>query len=170
MSMDDELSAELTEAGSDELLSDDNLRLPESANTLVRLHAIRSWLTRRQRETSIEIGEAALSLQQLSQEEPQGTRLRRSKHQDLIGRIQYMQRTLQEAQQRLNAYEEAEALFEECVTHTTTGERVLVEYYLSLDELLQNGPETHEAEHTSWHKAIADVYHRVEHVGAPNEE
>lgn len=170
MGTDDELSAESMEVGSDELLSDDNLRLPESANTLVRLHAIRAWLTRRQQETSIEIGEAALTLQQLSQEEPQGGRLHRSKHRDLLERQQHTQRILQETQQRLKAYEEAEALFEECISHTTTGERVLVEYYLSLDELLQNNPEISEGEHLTWRKAIADVQHRIERVGPSHEE
>ena len=46
------------ETGSDELLSDENLRLPEGANILVRLHAVRAWLSRRRDETSIEVGEA----------------------------------------------------------------------------------------------------------------
>ena len=32
------------ETGSDELLADDNLRLPERANVLVRVHAVRAWL------------------------------------------------------------------------------------------------------------------------------
>ena len=30
------------ETGSDELLSDENLRLPEGANIIVRLHAVRA--------------------------------------------------------------------------------------------------------------------------------
>ena len=47
------------EMGSDELLSDDNLRLPESANILVRLHAVQAWLSRRYDEATIEVGEAA---------------------------------------------------------------------------------------------------------------
>lgn len=45
MDIDDETSNVPVEIGSDELLSDDNLRLPESANILVRIHALRAWLT-----------------------------------------------------------------------------------------------------------------------------
>ncbi len=63
MNFEDESFDDTTEKGSDELLSDDNLRLPENANVLVRLHAIRAWLTRRQQETTIEMGENALALQ-----------------------------------------------------------------------------------------------------------
>ena len=62
---DDKISQEATEIGSDELHSDDNLHLPIGANPLVRLHAVRAWLTRRQKMTNIEIGEVALELQQL---------------------------------------------------------------------------------------------------------
>src|SRR5215467_11561036 len=58
------------EIGSDELLSDENLRLPESANILARLHAVRAWLSRRHDEASIEVGEAAMALQELMQEQP----------------------------------------------------------------------------------------------------
>ena len=57
------------EMGSDELLSDENLRLPESANILVRLHAVRAWLFRRHDEATIEVGEAALALQEVMQED-----------------------------------------------------------------------------------------------------
>src|SRR5438445_254655 len=69
------------EIGSDELLSDENLRLPESANILVRLHAVRAWLSRRHDEASIEVGEAALALQEIMQEETVATRPRRRMHQ-----------------------------------------------------------------------------------------
>ncbi len=169
---DDEFSDETTEIGSDELLSDDNLRLPDSANTLVRLHAVRAWLTRRQVETSMEIGEAALALQEAFQEPPQETRLHRRERQNQLGGVQRVQRAqqgLEEAQQRLSTYEEAQALLEDCVSHTTSGERVLVEYYLTLEDLMQSSIE---AQKPSKQRiiALADVQHRIEHVGAPNEE
>ncbi|GAC1565372.1 MAG: hypothetical protein NVS2B2_35490 [Ktedonobacteraceae bacterium] len=170
--MNDEFSDEPTETGSDELLSDDNLRLPDSANTLVRLHAIRAWLTRRQVETSMEIGEAALALQAAFQEPPQETRLHRRERQNRTGSVQRVQRAqqaLEEAQQRLSTYEEAQALLEECVSHTTSGERVLVEYYLTLEDLMQSSVEAQEPSRQRI-TALADVQHRVEHVGAPNEE
>ncbi len=170
MNFDDEFLEKTTETGSDELLSDDNLRLPESASNLVRLHAIRAWLTRRQNETSVEIGEAALSLQQALQEEPQETRLRRRARQEQTLCLQHKQQALLAAQQRINAYEEAEALLEECIAHTTSGERVLVEYYLTLEELVHNAATTDDTERSSWLQAIEDVQHRVEHIGAPNEE
>src|SRR2546421_295274 len=67
MNLDDEISNEPLEVGSDELLSDNNLRLPESANILVRVHAVQAWLTRRYQETTLEVGEAALALQELVQ-------------------------------------------------------------------------------------------------------
>jgi hypothetical protein len=168
MQFDDDFLEETTETGSDELLSDDNLRLPDSASNLVRLHAIRSWLKRRQDETGVEIGEAALALQQLMQEEPQGMRPRRRERDSQIQRVQREQQELLNAQQRLSAYEQAEVLLEECVAHTTSGERVLVEYYLTLEELVESA--ANDAEHSSWLEAIEDVQHRVEHVGAPNEE
>ena len=168
MEFDDESLEQTTETGSDELLSDDNLRLPDSASNLVRLHAIRSWLTRRQEETGVEIGEAALALQQLMQEEPQETRLRRRERQNATLRAQHEQQTLLNAQQRLSAYEEASTLLEDCIAHTTSGERVLVEYYLTLEELVENASD--ETRNSPWLEAIADVQHRVEHVGAPNEE
>ncbi len=169
---DDEFSDESTETGSDELLSDDNLRLPESANTLVRLHAVRAWLTRREVETSMEIGEAALALQEAFQEPPQETRLHRRERQnqgDSMQRVARTQQALEEAQQRLSTYEEAQALLEECVNHTTSGERVLVEYYLTLEDLMQNSTEAQEPSKQRI-SALADVQHRVERVGAPNEE
>jgi hypothetical protein len=168
MDFDDEFLEKTTEIGSDELLSDDNLRLPESASNLVRLHAIRSWLARRRNETSGEIGEAALALQQMMQEEPQQLRPRRRERQDQALRAQREQQELLNAQQRMNAYEEAETLLEECIAHTTSGERVLVEYYLTLEELAEHAE--HSTERSSWRQAIEDVQHRVEHVGAPNEE
>lgn len=169
MNFDDEQQDEHLEAGSDELLSDDNLRLPESASNLVRLHAIHSWLTRRQTETTIELGEAALALQEAMLEEPQDTRLRRRERQCNMA-LQRIQQLITDAEQRLKAYEEAHALLEESIAHTTSGERVLVEYYLSLDELIQNGAANVDNERIAWLRALAEVQHRVEHVGAPNEE
>ncbi len=169
---DDEFSDESTEIGSDEVLSDDNLRLPESANTLVRLHAVRAWLTRREIETSMEIGEAALALQEAFQEPPRETRLHRRARQnqgDSMQRVARTQQALEEAQQRLSTYEEAQALLEECVNHTTSGERVLVEYYLTLEDLMQSSIEAQELSKQRI-SALADVQHRVERVGAPNEE
>lgn len=165
----DEQPEEEIEIGSDELLSDDNLRLPETASNLVRLHAIRSWLTRQQVETSMELGEAALALQQAMQEGPQDTRPRRRERHgnSSLLRIQHL---LDEAQQRLEAYEEAQALLEESVAHVTTGERVLVEYYLALEDLMQNEIEKNDPEHIAWLRALANVQHRVERVGTPDEE
>src|SRR5438874_5111259 len=77
----DEASNEAAETGSDELLSDENLRLPESANILVRLHAVRAWLSRRHDEATMEVGEAALALHEAMQENPVETRPRRRMHQ-----------------------------------------------------------------------------------------
>ncbi len=172
MNFDEELPDESTEIGSDELLSDDNLRLPESANALVRLHAVRAWLTRRQLETTMEIGEAALALQQAFQEPPLETRLRRRERQNQPGSVQRMQRAqqeLEEAQLLLQGYEEAQTLLEDVVSHTTSGERVLVEYYLTLEELVQSGLD---ADNLLLPKlqALGDVLHRIERVESPNEE
>ena len=59
MDNDDDFADTSIEIGSDELLSDDDLHLPESANILVRTHAVRAWLARRREESAIEVGEAA---------------------------------------------------------------------------------------------------------------
>jgi hypothetical protein len=155
------------ETGSDELLSDDHLRLPEGASPLVRLHAIRAWLVRRQQETSIEIGDAALTLQQLMEEEPQISRPRRRERLSMMERVQQAQQEMQNTQQRLKAYEEAQELLEDCITHTTPGERALVEYYLALEDAMQ---ENDEETLTPHQQALMDVQHRVEHVSAPNED
>ncbi len=160
------------ESGSDELLSDENLRLPESANILVRLHAVRAWLSRRHDEAAIEVGEAALALQELMQGEAAQARPRRRIDQiEEMQRFQRVQQWLAEAQQRLSAYEEAQSILEDCVAHTS-GERVLVEYYLTLEELvLQSQEHTDQKEKSSpWLDALADVLHRIEHVGTPDEE
>jgi hypothetical protein len=160
------------EIGSDELLSDENLRLPESANILVRLHAVRAWLIRRHDEATMEVGEAALALQEVMQENPAETRPRRRMHQILEAqRFQRAQQVLGEAQQRLSAYEEAQSILEDCVAHTS-GERVLVEYYLTLEELVLRSLEQmkQDEDHAPWLEAVSDVLHRVEHVGTPDEE
>ncbi len=169
---DNDFLDESTEIGSDELLSDDSLRLPDSANALVRLHAVRAWLTRRQVEMNIEIGEAALALQEAFQEPEQETRLRRRERENQLGgmqRVQRAQQALEEAQQRLSMYEEAQELLEETVTHTTSGERALVEYYLALEDLMQSIVEAPDYSRQRM-LALADVQHRVEHVGTPNED
>ena len=130
------------ELGSDELLSDENLRLPESANILVRLHAVRAWLSRRCDEATIEVGEAAIVLQEMMQEQAVATRPRRRMHQieAVQEQFQRVQKALTESQQRLSAYEEAQSILEDCVAHTS-GERVLVEYYLTLEELVLQSQE-----------------------------
>ncbi|HZU67155.1 MAG TPA: hypothetical protein VFA09_07745 [Ktedonobacteraceae bacterium] len=180
MDIDDETSGESNEVGSDELLSEDNLRLPESANILVRVHAVRAWLARRREEAAIQVGEAALQLQQLAMEEPREPRMRRRAQQLLTERREQAQQALTDAQERLRAYEEAQALLEECLTHNN-GERVLVEYYLLLEEQV-NGelPSRNQNEEAAlveqpahspaWLKAIADVQNRIERVGIPSEE
>lgn len=174
MDSDDETRGESNETGSDELLSEDNLRLPESANILVRVHAVRAWLARRRDEAAIQVGEAALQLQEISMEEPQEPRIRRRAQQLLTGRRERAQQLLMDAQERLSAYEEAQALLEECLAHNN-GERVLVEYYLLLEERatgeLPSHNQDNQSPHTpSWYSAIADVQHRVEHVGISVEE
>ncbi len=161
------------EIGSDELLSDENLRLPEAANILVRLHAVRAWLSRKLDEASIEVGEAALALQNMMQEQIVETRPRRRMRQtDTLQELfERSQKTLAVAQQRLSAYEEAQSILEDCVAHTS-GERVLVEYYLTLEELvLQRQEQEGMEEDTSpWIDAMSDVLHRIEHVGTSDEE
>src|SRR5260370_22399555 len=105
------------EIGNDELLSGDNLSLPESANILVRLHALRAWLVRRHHEASVAVGEAALPLQQIIQEDVQETgesRLHRRMHGAETGqRLQRATQTLAAAQQCLGAYEEAQSILED---------------------------------------------------------
>ncbi|QBD81886.1 hypothetical protein EPA93_40290 [Ktedonosporobacter rubrisoli] len=165
---DENFEAESEEIGSDELLADDRLRLPEDASILVRVHAVRAWLLRRQKETGLEVGEAALALQQLYQDEAgQVSRLRQRELQKLVQREQQQ---LEGAQQRLKAFEEAQELLEESLTHTTTGERALVEYYLTLDDLLNPLHEEEEEHPLPWRQALAEVQHRVEHVGTSREE
>ena len=159
--------------GSDKLLSDENLRLPEGANILVRLHAVRAWLSRRCDEATIEVGEAAIALQEMMQKQAVEARPRRRTHQieAVQEQFQRAQKALTESQQRLNAYEEAQSILEDCVAHTS-GERVLVEYYLTLEELvLQSQEQGDQTEDRSpWLDAMSDVLHRIEHVGTHDEE
>jgi len=169
MDNDDDFADTSIEIGSDELLSDDDLRLPESANILVRTHAVRAWLARRREESAIEVGEAALALQQVMMQEPQETRLRRRERQNLQWQLDQQQQVLKEAQQRLDGYIEAEALLEDGITHTS-GERVLVEYYLALENLVHSITQAKQSEQSPRLQALFDVQHRVERVGAPNDE
>ncbi len=160
------------EIGSDELLSDENLRLPERANILVRLHAVRAWLSRRHDEAIIEVGEAALALQELMQEDAVEVKpRRRMRLEEDTQRFQRAQKALAAAQQRLSAYEEAQSILEDCVAHTS-GERVLVEYYLTLEELVLQSQEHMDQtkDHSPWFYALSDVLHRIERVGTPEEE
>lgn len=167
---------ETTEIGSDDLLADDALSLPESANILVRLHAVRAWLTRRQQEARVAIGDAALMLQEAFQEPPQQlARPRRREHEASSGmpRVQRAQEAVTMAQQRLAVYEEAQTLLEETIAHVTAGERVLVEYYLAIEELLEetlNDTDGDAEEQEVRRDVLADVLHRIEHVGIPDEE
>jgi hypothetical protein len=169
---DDDIFQETTEIGSDELLSDDHLRLPETASMLVRLHALRAWLTRRMRDTELEIGNAALRLQEGMREDPQEAHPRRRERERLQAQMLQIQQTLQQAQQSLDAYEEAQSLLEESVAHTTTGERVLVEYFLTLEELLQDIPQDLATNAPGFprRKALMDVLNRIEHVSSSGEE
>jgi hypothetical protein len=161
------------ESGSDELLSDENLRLPEEANILVRLHAVRAWLSRKLEEERIELGEAALALQEMMREQLVETRPRRRMHQaDTVQQhFERRQKAITVAQQRLSAYEEAQSILEDCVAHTS-GERVLVEYYLTLEELVllrqEQGDQSEDS--SAWLDAMSDVLHRIEHVGTSSEE
>jgi hypothetical protein len=174
MDFDDEPPQEQAETGSDELLSADNLRLPDNANPLVRLHAIRAWLARRQKETRLHMGMIALDLQFLQQEEQgrhEARPLRRRELQARQDRLQSAQERFQSTQQLLSVYEEAEGLLEDCVNHTTTSERLLVEYYLTIEQLTQEATQEHgEAEQSPRLVALNDVLHRIEQVGAPHEE
>jgi hypothetical protein len=167
----DNEDSETTEIGSDELLSDDNLRLPEGASPLVRVHAVRSWLTRRQKETALQIGEAALAWQDAQQEAMQDTsRLRRREQQRIADRVQQARRDFEDAQRRLSFYEEMAALLEEYITHTTSNERTLVEYYLQLEEMVQQEEQKEAEADRSLLRVLMDVLHRIEQVNAPEIE
>ena len=84
--------------------------------------------------------------------------------------MQHLQQKFQQAQQRLVAYEEAETLLQECVDHTTVGERLLIEYYLTLEERVQNSLQAGESESSPCLQVLQDVQHRVERVSVSDEE
>jgi hypothetical protein len=158
--------AEHEESGSDELLAADELRLPEGANTLVRLHALRAWLERKRTEGDQQVGTAVLAVQMAMSDQEMGSRPRRRFGENNAPLVR-ARATLLRERLRQSAYEQASLLLEECVAHTTTGERLLVEYYLSLGELVTAGEAAAEA---PWQEAMQDVLHRVEQVGSPGEE
>jgi hypothetical protein len=161
-----DLSPSEGEVGSDELLTADNLRLPADANVLVRVHAVRAWLDRRYEETGLEVGSAALHLQMAARTAEDEARPRRRRAENGFP-VNHAQRDLVAAQRRLSAYDEARALLEDCVAHTTIGERVLVEYYLALEACLQSPTSPTD---TPWIEAMQDVLHRIEQVGTPGED
>jgi thioredoxin-like negative regulator of GroEL len=164
-----EWADETEEVGSDELLASDTLRLPEHASVLVRLHALRAWLTRRQEEAKIALGEAAMALQQAMQEPEQVVYSRRRNRLAQAEQRAQVERGLATANAHLRAYENAQELLEDCVDHTTTGERALVEYYLTLDMLLQqlhNDSSGDGISRAARIAAFSDVLHRVEHVSS----
>ena len=74
---DNDLSLPEEEIGSDELLAADDLRLPADANILVRLHAMRAWLGRRYEESGLDVGGAALDVQEIARATEHLTRSRR---------------------------------------------------------------------------------------------
>src|SRR5882724_2309610 len=86
------------ERGSDDLLSEDFLRLPETANILVRIHAVRAWLERRLKETGLEIGQAVLALQEMQMET---STLRRRERERQSVRLHQLQQDIEDAQERL---------------------------------------------------------------------
>jgi hypothetical protein len=160
------------ETGSDELLADDNLRLPESANVLVRVHAVRAWLARQHDEATVEAGMAALALQEAVSSAGEEARPRRRPFQSAAA-TPPAQQQLAEARQRIDAIEEAQKLLEDCLAHTN-GQRILVEYYLAVEQLLiDNGymlSGENPVQHTPWLDTMLDVLQRVERVGTPQEE
>jgi hypothetical protein len=159
------------ETGSDELLADDNLRLPDSANMLVRVHAVRAWLARRHEEATIEAGMAALALQQATSNAVEETRPRRRTSQPPDTTL--AQQQLADARQRIDAIEEAQTLLEDYIAHTN-GERVLIEYYLAVEQrIIDSGyalSDENSNHHTLWLDTMLEVMQRVERVGTPQEE
>jgi hypothetical protein len=70
----------------------------------------------------------------------------------------------------LSVYEEAESLLEDCVNHTTVSERLLVEYYLTIEALTLGATQENEGVQSPRLVGFSDVLHRIEQVGAPYEE
>ncbi|HZS77112.1 MAG TPA: hypothetical protein VFA41_10915 [Ktedonobacteraceae bacterium] len=174
--LEDDFSEE--ETGSDELLAADDLRLPESADILVRLHAVRAWLERQRKEATLDVGRAALALQEAMESPVEELRPRRRAMREgdsFTARLNAAQQALRKAQERLSAYEEAQSLLEDCVAHTS-GQRVLVEYYLTLEELLTGSgyalpsQETTPDTDSPWYDVMLEVMQRIEHVTTPQEE
>ncbi len=164
---DDDLSSFTEEeVGSDELLASDNLHLPAGANVLVRLHATRAWLNRRYEEAGLEVGKAALAMQMAARSLEGDARPRR-RSLESNQPVQQAQRAFVAAQRRQTGYEEARELLEDCVAHTTPGERLLVEYYLALEARLHAFDSPTD---TSWIEAMQDAMHRVEQIGTPAED
>lgn len=163
---DNDLSSPEEESGSDELLAADDLRLPADANILVRLHAMRAWLGRRYEESGLDVGGAALDVQEIARATEHLTRSRRHAA-EREALMRSAERKLATARRRQDAYEEARELLEDYVAHTTIGDRLLVEYYLALEERLQ-APDS--PTDTPWIETMQDVMHRVEQVGTPEED
>ncbi len=152
--------------GSDELLSDDELRLPESAHSLVRIHAVQAWLNRRLDEAARARGEAARALQAAAAqaEEESGRVTRRRERERREEQLRRCQQAIAQEQTHIDTYEEAQELLQEYIDHAG-GERVLVEFYLALEELAeQEARAVAEASSPRLH-ALAETLHRVESVG-----
>ena len=104
-------------------------------------------------------------------EDSAAPRLRRREREELLQRVQQAQDSLQRAQAHLNAYEEAEATLEDCVNHLTVGERLLVEYYLILEDTVQTSiEEDQESASSPRIEALLDVQQRVERIGSPQDD
>jgi hypothetical protein len=154
-------------SGSDELLSNDDLRLPEGAHALVRVHAVQAWLNRRVCEATLALGEAALALKAAQVEAESNRVMRRRERERQEELLRRYQQQIEREQARIETYEEAQELLQEYIDHAG-GERVLVEFYLALEML--TGQETHTVASTSTRlDALADVQHRVERVGITDE-
>lgn len=150
-------------SGSDELLADDDLRLPEGAHALVRVHAVQAWLNRRVREATLAQGEAALALQAAQAEDENNHTMRRRERERREVLLLRCQQHIEREQARIETYEKAQELLQEYIDHAGS-ERVLVEFYLALEMLAEQ--ETYAAAPTSTRlDALAEVQHRVERVG-----
>ena len=109
---------------------------------LVRLHAVRAWLSRRLDEATIEVGEAALALQEMMQEEAVETRPRRIAHLNDSSSRTISART-ESACRVTTTFERlrGSAIHLRGLRCAYSGERVLVEYYLTLEELVLQSQE-----------------------------
>ena len=130
--------------------------------------------SRRLDEATIEVGEAALALQEMMQEGAVETRPRRRAHQNesVQEQFQRAQKALAESQQRLSAYEEAQSILEDCVAHIKRRARfgrILPDPGRAC--AAKPGTEWIRQKISSpWLDALSDVLHRIEHVGTPDEE